>query len=76
MGKVNVEVDMKEGDVIVVELAKDVELLREALEALGALAEYSHDWHEPDGSPILGLEDANRKARAAITKLEERLLRE
>ncbi len=38
------------------------------LEALEELTEYSHDWHEADGSPILGLEAANRMARDAIKK--------
>ena len=69
---------------IVVELKADIELLREAMEALKPLAQCAED--SPSTSPdhrvlydgaFVGIElgDA-RRARAAITKLEERLLKE
>lgn len=38
------------------------------LEALEGLVEFSHDWHEADGSPILGLEAANLAARDTIVE--------
>ncbi len=67
-----------ERDVIVVELAKDVELMREALEALEALLKDHCGLVDSGdcGNWNVEKEEEVIQARAAVTKLEERLLRE
>ena len=61
-----------EGEVIAVELAKDVDLMREALGALQEIDEAM----VPTTLGTNRLSMLWRKARATIAKLEERLLRE
>lgn len=72
---------MEDETQVAIDLAveEDAELLREALEALEAIWELC-DYLPQDanvGSPTFGLlNEIQVKARATITKLEERLLRE
>ncbi|KKL80145.1 hypothetical protein LCGC14_2007640 [marine sediment metagenome] len=58
----------------------DEELLREALEALREAVEHAERWHEEgqagEGRRCTSCVEFQSHPRAAITKLEQRLLRE